>query len=103
MGTPMNIAPAVPHTLVNINGSIPYFGTAAVDAHSLPKIKSIKPISLTAGIPDRIRYTVMSRTQPTVIKPRMRNMPWMIFSNNLLFFFIINLNGNKRRHFCTAA
>ena len=102
LGTPMSIAPAVPYTLVKINGNIPYLGSGAVDAHSLPKRKLKSPISLIAGIPEIIKYTVMSRTQPTVIKPSMRNIPCMIFSNNL-FFFILNLNRNKRRYSCTVA
>lgn len=44
----MTIAPSVPHTDVSMNGRIPYFGSEAVDAHSVPKKKSVMPISLIA-------------------------------------------------------
>ena len=40
---------------VKINGKILYSGSAAVDAHFVPKRKSISPISLIAGIPEITR------------------------------------------------
>ena len=54
-GTPMTMAPAVPYTLVRIKGNIPNFGSAAVEAHSLPNRNFTSPISLMAGIPEIIR------------------------------------------------
>ena len=38
-----------------IKGRIPYFGSEAVEAHSLPNRKSINPISFIAGIPEIMR------------------------------------------------
>ena len=101
-GTPMRIAPAVPYTLVRIKGRMPNLGSAAVEAHSLPNRNFTSPISLMAGMPEIIRYTVMSSTHPTVISPSRRKMPWTTFSNTL-FFFISYLNGRKRQHRGTAA
>ena len=82
------------------------FNTAAENRYSRINriacpVQSVRSALLAESVRCIIRYTVMSRTQPTVIKPSMRNMPCTIFSNNL-FFFIINLNGNKRRHLCPS-
>ena len=54
-GTPRTIAPAVPYTLVRINGNMPYDGSADVGAHDLPKRKEMSPIFFIAGMPDITR------------------------------------------------
>ena len=46
MGTPSMIAPAVPYTLVRMNGRMPYFGSADVDDHTLPVRNGTRPIWL---------------------------------------------------------
>ena len=50
-GTPSSDAPSMPHTLVRMNGRMPNFGSAAVEAHSVPNRKSTMPISPMAGRP----------------------------------------------------
>ena len=75
---------------------MPYSGSAAVDAHFVPKRNFISPIFLIAGIPAMMRYTVMSSTNATVIRPNMRNIIWIISSvsflclsaKDLLFFTV---------------
>ena len=69
------MAPAVPYTLVRMNGKMPYDGSAAVEAHVLPNRNGTSPIFRMAGMPETIRYTLMSSTHPTVIRPRSRNTP----------------------------
>lgn len=66
---------------------MPYFGSEAVEAHSMPNRKFPRPIFVMAGRPDRIRYTVMSSTQPTVTKPNRRKTPCTT-SSIVCFFFI---------------
>ena len=84
MGTPRIIAPKVPYILVRINGRIPNLGFSAVDAHSFPDRNSINPISLMAGNPEIIRYTVMTNTQAMVITPQSKKTPCIILSAVLL-------------------
>ena len=74
-GTPSTMAPAVPYTLVRMNGRMPYDGSAAVDAHVLPNRNGTSPIFRMAGMPETIRYTLMSSTHPTVMRPRSKNTP----------------------------
>ena len=50
-------------------------GSAAVDAHSVPKRNFTGPILTIAGIPEIIRYTVITSTQATVTRPRIRKIP----------------------------
>ena len=54
-GTPSRIAPHVPYTLVRMKGRMPYFGSEAVEAHSMPNRNFPRPIFVMAGRPDRIR------------------------------------------------
>ena len=88
IGAPITIAPAVPYMLVSINGRIPKDGGFPVESHYLFKIKSLNPISRIAGIPDIIRYIVISSTDATVTSPSIRNTPWMIVSSSFFLFFI---------------
>ena len=90
IGTPTSIAPAVPYTLVSMNGSMPNCGSFAVDAHSVPNRKSPSPIFVIAGMPDTTRYTVMSATLATVTSPRQRNMPCIIISVKFLIFIALS-------------
>lgn len=69
-----------------MNGSMPNDGSDDVEAHVFPNRKGISPIFFIAGMPDIIRYTVISRTHPTVISPSIRNIPWTIDSNNFFLF-----------------
>ena len=55
IGTPSRMAPAVPYTLVRINGRMPYEGSAAVGVHVFANRKSRSPISRMAGMPDTTR------------------------------------------------
>jgi len=80
--------------LVSMKGSMPKEGVAAVEAQVLLKRNGTRPILRIAGIPDITRYTVMSRTQPTVIRPSTRNMLCITNSSIfpiLLFFFILRI------------
>ena len=61
------MAPKVPYTEVKIKGMIPNFGSLAVDAHWVPKMKSTKPICPIAGIPDITRYKQITATK-TIFK-----------------------------------
>lgn len=63
-------------------------GSAAVDAHVFPNRKGISPICRMAGMPEMIRYTEISSTQPTVINPSTRKIPCMKFSKNCFFFML---------------
>jgi hypothetical protein len=65
---------------VRIKGRMPKDGSFAVDSQVSPNRKSSRPICRMAGMPDRIRYTVISRTQPTVTSPKRRKIPWISFS-----------------------
>ena len=62
-GKPKIIAPTVPYTEVRINGMIPKYGSDAVDAHLVPKIKSVKPILKMAGTPLISRYKQITATK----------------------------------------
>jgi len=46
-----------------------------VDAHVLPNRNGTSPICRMAGMPETIRYTLMSSTHPTVMRPRSKNTP----------------------------
>ena len=69
-------------------GRIPYRGSAAAGSQTLPNRKSHRPISTIAGMPEITRYTVISSTQATVTRPKIKKMPCTIFSNALLFFIV---------------
>ena len=75
-------------------------GSAAVEAHVLPNRNGMSPICRMAGMPETIRYTLMSSTHPTVIRPSSRNTPCIIFSKALLLFIksspICSLGLSKR-------
>ena len=51
-GTPMRVAPSVPYTLDRIKGRMPNFGSAAVEAHSVPSRNRNRPILWMAGTPE---------------------------------------------------
>ena len=100
-GTPMRVAPSVPYTLERMKGRMPYFGSAAVEAHSVPNRKRNRPILRMAGTPDAIMYTEMRITQPTANIPHRKNRKFItasshsagvrgssIFFRNDLFCFI---------------
>ena len=70
--------------LVRMKGRMPYWGWAAVESHTGPKRKAVRPICRMAGMPEITRYTVISSTQPTVTSPRIRKMPWMMCSSSCL-------------------
>ena len=50
----------MPYTLERMKGRMPYFGSAAVEAHSVPNRKRNRPIFRMAGTPEAIMYTEMS-------------------------------------------
>ena len=80
-GTPSSAAPSMPHTLVRMNGKMPNFGSAAVEAHSVPNRKFARPISRMAGRPAMTRYAVMSTTAAMLTAPQKKNTPFITLSS----------------------
>ena len=93
-GTPSRIAPAVPYTLVRINGRMPNLGSAAVEAHTFPNKKFHSPISRIAGMPETTRYPLISSTHPTVISPSRKKITWTI--NSPVFFIVPSTEKDGR-------
>ena len=52
-----------------MKGRMPNSGSLAVEAHLVPKRKSLRPISRMAGRPEMMRYTVMNSTKATATSP----------------------------------
>ena len=67
--------------LDRIKGRMPNFGSAAVEAHSVPSRNRNRPILWMAGTPERTMYTVMSTTQPTASMPHRKKMKFIIASS----------------------
>ena len=108
-GTPRITAPRVPKKLVRIKGRMPYLGSAAVEAHTWPSRKSLRPICRMAGRPATNIYTVMSRTQKMAVMPATKNTPFMKVSTKPLarFAFFISFSflsdrtlHNNRNRLC---
>ena len=68
---------------------MPNCGSAADESQVLPNRNLTRPISRMAGMPELTRYTVMSSTLPTVIRPRIRKMPWTVFSSRRFLLFML--------------
>ena len=81
-GTPMRVAPSVPYTLDRMKGRMPYFGSAAVEAHSVPNRKRNRPIFRMAGTPEALMYTEMSTTQPTARMPQRKKRKFITASSH---------------------
>jgi len=83
--------------LVRMNGRMPYEGCAAVDSQVSPSRKGTSPICRMAGMPETTKYTVISKTQPTVTNPSIRNIPWTAVSSSCFLLRIVNLPPQRPR------
>ena len=68
--------------LDRMKGRMPNFGSAAVEAHSVPSRNLNRPILRMAGTPEMIMYTVMSTTQPTASIPHRKKMKFITVSSH---------------------
>ena len=68
--------------------NIPYFGSAAVGAHSVPNKRSITPTFANAGVPFRNIYKVIEITANIATIAHIRNIIFTVFST--IDFFLMN-------------
>ena len=90
-----------------MNGRMPNFGSAAVEAQTVPKRKSVMPILPMAGTPETIRKAEMKMTKAIERMPKKNMSPCMNASTaaarGFLVFCILLLIRNEAARADTLA